>query len=168
MLELPGLEPVHCCCVNCNCFLWSYVGSIFEIVVLALLLSLQVQPSQSSEILFSHCFVNCRTPSYPFTIVISSVRPPISLCLDVSDDHVLNWGGKSRNFPRNICFPTPPRFRKMLQDCFGLVCLDTFRHHIVDVYDYTRTKFKIVLALNPLFSHCFGYPFAVTPFELPG
>jgi len=78
--------------------------------MLTLLLGLEVQPSQSSEILFSHCFVNRRTPSYPLTVIVSGVSPPISFGLDVADDHVFNRGGKSRNFPRNIRFPTAPRF----------------------------------------------------------
>lgn len=35
--ELSGLQPMHSCCINGNCFFWSDIWTIFQIIVLSFL-----------------------------------------------------------------------------------------------------------------------------------
>ena len=63
--------------------------------MLSLLLSFQVQSSQSPQVLLAHCLVHSGATADTLTVVVSGVCPPVSFCLDVAQDHVLNGGGKA-------------------------------------------------------------------------
>lgn len=65
--------------------------------MLSLLLSFQVQTSQSPKVLLAHRLVYSGTPSNPLTVVVGSVGPPVSFGLHVAQDHVLNGSGKAWN-----------------------------------------------------------------------
>lgn len=56
--------------------------------MLPLLLSLQIEPSQSTEVLLANSLVDGGAPTYPFAVVVRRVRPPIGLHFDVAQDHV--------------------------------------------------------------------------------
>lgn len=68
-----------------------------QIIMLSFLFSFQVESSQSSQVLLADGFVDRGSTSDTFTIVVSSVGPPVCFGLDVTQDHILDWCRKSRD-----------------------------------------------------------------------
>jgi hypothetical protein len=56
---LARLQPVHSGGVDGNRLLWRDVGSVLEVVVLPLLLALEVEPRQPTQVLAAHSLVHC-------------------------------------------------------------------------------------------------------------
>ena len=167
MLVLAGLKPMHSCCINCDSFLCCDVGTVFQVIVLSFLLSFQVKPGQTSEIFLADSLVDSCSSADPLSVVVGCVSPPISLCLHISDNHVFYCSRQTRDFPRDICFPATPGLAKMLQNCFRFVLLNSFRHHIVDVFDYSCSKLKVILTFYALFGNCLCNTFGVSALKLP-
>jgi len=135
--EFSSLKPMNQCCINCHTLLCGDIRAIFKIAVLPLLLRFQIETCKSTQIFLANCFINGGSSFYSLPVVISSVSPPIRLLFHVSQDHVLDRGWHSRHFPRDVCFPTTPRFSKMLHYCLGLISLHSFRHHIHDIFHHS-------------------------------
>lgn len=77
--SLPSaLEPVDGGGVNGYSLLSCDVGTVFEVVMLSLLLRLQIEPSQSAKVLLADSLVDGGPTPDPLTVVVSRVRPPIS------------------------------------------------------------------------------------------
>ena len=66
-----------------------------QVVVLSLLLSFQVQTSQSSQVLLTHGLVHGGSATDSLPVVVGRVGPPISFGLHIAQDHVLNWSGQA-------------------------------------------------------------------------
>jgi len=120
---------VHCECLNAD----------LEIVVLSLLLRLQVESSQSSEVLLADGLVHRGTAANTLAVVVSRVRPPVGFGLDVAEDHVLNRRRQPRHLPRNVRLPAAPRLAQVLQNRPRFVLLDAFRHHVQDVMHHLHS-----------------------------
>lgn len=135
MLELSSFQPVKDLRVNSCSFFCCQIWTIFEVIVLPFLLGLEIETSQTAEVFLAHSFVNCCTSSDSFSIVVGGISPPVGLRLDIANDHVLNRHGESWNLPGNIGFPAAPRLTQMLQNRLRLVCLDSFWHHVTDIFD---------------------------------
>ena len=135
MLELSSFQPVKDLRVDSCSFFCCQVWTIFEVIVLPLLLGLEIKTSQAAQVFLAYSFVNCCTSSDSFSIVVSGICPPISLCLNVANNHVLNCHRKSWNLPGDISFPATPRLTQMLQNRLCLVCLDSFWHHVTDIFN---------------------------------
>jgi hypothetical protein len=56
----------------------------------------------------------------------------------------------------------------MLQNRLRFVLLNSFWHHVIDVFDDCSPEFEIILAFNPLLGHALSNSFRVPSFELPG
>lgn len=67
-----------------------------QVVVLSLLLSFQVQTSQSAQVLLAHRLVHGRSTANSLTVVVGRVGPPVSFGLHIAQDHVLNGGWEAR------------------------------------------------------------------------
>ena len=61
--------------------------------MLPLLFSLEVESSQSAQVLLAHRLIDGGTASNSLSIVVGRVGPPIGLGFDVAKDHVLNGSG---------------------------------------------------------------------------
>lgn len=57
--------------------------------MLSLLLSLEIQPSESSEVFLANSLVDGGAAPDTLAVVVGRVRPPIGLHLHVAEDHVL-------------------------------------------------------------------------------
>ena len=57
--------------------------------MLPLLFCLQVEPSEASQVLFANSLVYSGPTADPFSVVVRSVGPPVSLGLHISKDHIL-------------------------------------------------------------------------------
>lgn len=68
----------------------SDVRTILEVVVLPLLLSLQVQPCQPAQVLSADSLVYSSSTPDTLPVVVSHVGPPVSLLLDIPQNHVLD------------------------------------------------------------------------------
>lgn len=55
----------------------------------------------------------------------------------------------------------------MLQNGFSFVLFDSFRHHIVDIFDNSSSQLKVVLTFHALFGDCFCNTFRMSALELP-
>ena len=55
----------------------------------------------------------------------------------------------------------------MLQNGFSFVLLDSFRHHIVDVFDDSCSQLKVILTFHALFGDCLCDTFGVSSLKLP-
>ena len=154
------------CSKDGNCFFSRNIRTILQIIMLSLLFTLQIQSSQSAQILFTDSLVDCRSSSNSLSIVVSSVCPPVGLHLDITKDHVFDWNGKTRDFPGNVCLPTSPGFRQVLKDCSCLVLLNSFRHHVNDVMHDSCSKFQIKVRLHSLFRDSLSNSFTVSTFKL--
>ena len=136
--EAATLEPVHSRGVDGDSLLGGDVWSVLQVVVLSLLLSLQVEPRQTPQVLLAHCLVDGGASSDSLAVVVRSVGPPISLGLHVSQDHVLDGCGEAGHLPRDVGLPAAPRLGQVLQDGPRLVLFDSFRHHVQDVVHYLK------------------------------
>ena len=124
-----------------NAFTLSFSTSAnLEIIVLTLLLRLQVETSQTSKILLAHRLVHCGSTTNTLAVVVRCVRPPISLCLHVAQNHVLDRCRQSRHLPRDVGLPAAPGFTQVLQDCPCFVLLDAFRHHVQNVMHHLHIQ----------------------------
>lgn len=63
--------------------------------MLSLLLSLQVQTSQSPQVLFAHRFVHSGSTADTLPVVVGRVGPPVCFGLYVAEDHVLDGSGQA-------------------------------------------------------------------------
>lgn len=82
--------------VECSLLPFQYLCLRYlQVVVLSFLLSFQVQAGQSPQVLLAHRLVHSGATADTLTVVVSGVCPPVSFCLDVAQDHVLNGGGKA-------------------------------------------------------------------------
>ena len=91
-----------------NSLLWSDIGPVLEVVVLPLLLRLQVQASQPAQVLAAHCLVDSGAPPDSLPVVVGHIGPPVSLLLDIPQDHVLNGSWQSRHLhPTAVCCSIP-------------------------------------------------------------
>lgn len=69
--------------------------------MLPFLLSFQVEPGQPAQVLLADSFVYSGTSADPLPVVVSCVCPPVSFCLHVSQDHVLNRSWQPWHLGRN-------------------------------------------------------------------
>lgn len=164
--ESSRFQPMHSCRVNGHSFLGRDVRTILQIVVLSLLFSLQIQASQSSKILLANCFVDGCATTNSLAIVVSGVRPPIRLHLDVTKNHVLDRDGQAWHLPWNVGLPASPCLRQMLKNRSGLVLLDAFWHHVNDVVHNRGSQLEIEVRLDALLGDSLGDTFAVATLEL--
>ncbi len=135
MLELSSFQPVKDLRVNSCGFFCCQIWTIFEVIVLPFLLSLEIKTSQAAEVFLAHRFVDCCSSSDSFSVVVGGICPPIGFRLNITNNHVLNRHRESWNLPGDVCFPATPRLAQMLQNCLRLVCLDSFWHHVTDIFD---------------------------------
>lgn len=68
-----------------------------QVVVLPLLLCLEVESSETSQVLLAHSLIHSGSTPDSLTVVVSRVGPPVSFGLHVAEDHVLDRGWKSWN-----------------------------------------------------------------------
>ena len=85
------------CRVYCYGFLGGYIWTIFEVVVLSFLFGFEIKTCQSTKVFLTDSFIDGGSTSYPLSVVVSRVRPPISFRLDVTKDHVLYGDGQPGN-----------------------------------------------------------------------
>ena len=168
MLELARFEPMNGYCVNSDSFFRSNIGTILKVVMLPLLLCFQIEASQPSQVLLAYSFINCSASPNTLSVVVSSVRPPVSLRFDISDDHVFYGYWESRYLPRDVGLPATPRFTQMLENSLCFVCFHSLRHHIINVHDDGGAEFKIILTLNTLFGDGLSDSLRMATFKLPG
>lgn len=110
MLEFARFQPVNGCSVNCDCLITSDVWSIFQVIMLTFLFCFEIKASEAAQIFFANRFVNSGTSSDSFSIVVSSISPPISFSFYVANDHILNWSWQARNLPRDVGLKAAPCF----------------------------------------------------------
>lgn len=65
-----------------------------QVIMLALLLSLQVQSRQPSQVLLAHGLVDGGAAADALAVVVRRVGPPVRLHFDVAQDHVLYRSGE--------------------------------------------------------------------------
>ena len=106
--ELSGFQPVHGGGVDCHCLLSTDIWAILQVVVLPLLLCLQPQAGQPTQVLLAGGLVHSGTTANSLSVVVCGIGPPVSLGLDIPQDHVLNGGWQSRDLPRDVCLPAAP------------------------------------------------------------
>ena len=90
MLELSCLKPMEYLCMDCCGLFCGKIWSIFQIVVLSLLFCFQVEACQPAKVLLADSLVDGSASADSLSIVVSSIRPPVCLCFDISNDHVFN------------------------------------------------------------------------------
>ena len=86
---------MHSSGVNSHSFLRGDVWTVLEVVVLPLLLSFEVETSESAQVLLTDCLVDSGSPTDSLSVVVSCVGPPVCLGLDIAEDHVLNGNGET-------------------------------------------------------------------------
>lgn len=74
--------------------------------MLALLFGLEPEPCQPAEILSRNSLVDSGTAADALSVVVRNVCPPICLCLDVAQNHVLDRRRQPRHLPGDVCLPT--------------------------------------------------------------
>lgn len=57
--------------------------------MLPLLFCLQVEPGEAAQVLFANSLVHSGPTADPFSVIVGSVGPPVSLGLYISKDHIL-------------------------------------------------------------------------------
>ncbi len=90
MYEFSRFEPMNESWIDCNCFIWSNIWTILQIIMLSFLLTLKVESCKSAQVLFADSLINSGTSSYSLSIVVWSISPPVSFCFHVAQDHVFN------------------------------------------------------------------------------
>ena len=166
--ELAGLEPVHRGGVDGDSLLGGDVRSILEVVVLPLLLRLEPQPGEPTQVLAAHSLVHGGAAANALAVVVRHVGPPVSLGLDVTQNHILDRRREPGDFPRDVSLPAPPRLGEVLQDRLSLVRLDPFRHHVQDVVHHGGAKLEVEVRLDPLLRHRLRHALRVPALKLPG
>ena len=136
MLELPSFEPMEDLGVNCSCFLSCEVGPVLEIVMLSLLFRFQVKACESSKIFLTNCLVNSSTAADALSVIVCRIGPPVGLSFYITNYHIFDCDRQAWDLPGDVSFPAAPCLAQMLENCLCFVSLDSFRHHIVDVFDH--------------------------------
>ena len=93
--------------------------------------------------------INGGSPLDSLSVVMGDIGPPICLSFDVAENHIFDRSRHARNLwiqhlnmrinmlstidylPWNIGFPASPTLWEMLQDCAGLVSLDTLELYVM-------------------------------------
>mmetsp|Transcript_19442 Transcript_19442/g.63358 ORF Transcript_19442/g.63358 Transcript_19442/m.63358 type:complete len:470 (-) Transcript_19442:1597-3006(-) len=166
--ELARLEPVHHRGIDGDGLLGRDVRPILEIVVLALLLRLEPQPSEPAEVLLGDRLVDGGAAPDALAVVVRHVSPPVGLGLDVPQDHVLDRRRHARHLPRDVGLPAAPGLGEVLQDGARLVRLDALGHHVQDVVHHRRAQLEVVVRLDALLGHRLGDALGGAALELPG
>lgn len=84
--------------------------------MLPLLLRLEVEAREATEVLLTDRLVYRGAASDPLAVVVRRVGPPVGLGLDVAQDHVLNRRRESWHLPRDVGLPAAPRLAQVLQE----------------------------------------------------
>mmetsp|Transcript_1930 Transcript_1930/g.3397 ORF Transcript_1930/g.3397 Transcript_1930/m.3397 type:complete len:231 (+) Transcript_1930:2533-3225(+) len=100
--HLAALKPVDGGSVDGDGDLTADVGTILEVVMLAFLLSLEPETSETAEVLATDSLVNSGSTSDALAVVVSGIGPPVSLLLDISQDHVLDGDRHARHLPGDV------------------------------------------------------------------
>ena len=164
--EFAALEPMDRCSVDCDSLLSADVRAVLEVTVLALLLGLEVQTSETTKVLLNDGLVDGRTTPDTLTVVMRDGRPPVGLALDVPQDDVLDRGRHAGHLPGDVRFPATPRLGKVLEDRLRLVLLDRLGHHVEDVVHDGGAELEVVVRLHTLLGHGLRNTLAVTTLEL--
>ena len=77
--EPPALQPVYGGGINGDGLLCGAVWTVLQIVVLSLLLCLEKETSESSEVLLADGLVNGGASSDSLAVIVGCVCPPVSL-----------------------------------------------------------------------------------------
>ena len=141
---------MNSCCVDSNSFFCGHVRSVFQIIVLALLLCLQPEASETAEILLHNCFIDSTTTLDSFTVVVRNIRPPIGLGLDVAKNHVFNWSRHAWHLPWDICLPAAECLAQMAENDPGLVLFHSRWHHIKNIMHDRGSQLEIKVRFNSL------------------
>lgn len=99
-------------------------------------------------------------PSDPLSVVVGSIGPPVGLGFDITEDHVLYRDGKAGNLPGDVGLPAPPGLTQVLQDCPGLVLLNSIRHHVQNVVHHL-IKYRMRFSSDNPFQTNVPYSFRV-------
>jgi len=91
--EFTALQPVDGGGVDGNGFFGTDVWSVLEIRVLPLLLGLQVQSSETAEVLLDDGLVDGGTSPDTLVVVVNNGDPSIRLILDVPQDDCFDGHG---------------------------------------------------------------------------
>ena len=164
--ELAALEPMHRRRVDGDRLLARQIRAVLEVVVLSLLLGLEVQARQSTEVLLAHGLVDRRAASDALAVVVRHVGPPVGLLLDVAQNHVLDLHRQARHVPDRVRLEAPPRLAQVLQNRARLVGLDALGHHVDNVVHDRRSELEIKVTLDSLLGHRLGDALRRTTFEL--
>ena len=65
--------------------------------MLSLLLSFKIKPSEATQIFLTDSFIHSGPTANTFSVVMSSVCPPVSLSFDVAQNHIFNSSRKTWN-----------------------------------------------------------------------
>lgn len=166
--ELAALEPVHRRGVDRDGLLGGDVRPVLEVVVLPLLLGLEPQPREPTEVLLAHGLVDGGAPADALAVVVRDVGPPVGLGLDVAQDHVLDRRRQAGHLPRDVGLPAAPRLAEVLEDGARLVGPDALGHHVEDVVHDRGPELEIEVALHALLGDGLGDALGVAALELPG
>lgn len=127
--ELSRLQPVHSTGIDGNSLLGRDVWTIFQVTVLSLLLGLEVQSSETTQVLPDYRLVDGSTSPNSLSVEMGDRGVVVRLVLDVStksahshievtrdspQDDVLDGSRHSRDLPRNVGLPTSPSLRQVL------------------------------------------------------
>ena len=151
-----------------NGLLGRDVRTVLQVPVLPLLLGLQVQSSQSTQVLPDNGLVDGSTSPDTLSVIVRDRSPPIGLALDVSQQDVLDSGRHPWNLPRNVGLPTSPSFRQVLHDGLGLVLTNRLGHHVEDITHDGSTQLQVEVRLDTLLGDRLGDSLRVSSLELSG
>mmetsp|Transcript_18309 Transcript_18309/g.41881 ORF Transcript_18309/g.41881 Transcript_18309/m.41881 type:complete len:429 (+) Transcript_18309:3998-5284(+) len=166
--ELARFQPVDGGGVDGHRLLGGDVGPVLEIVVLPLLLRLEPQTGETSEIFLDHGLVHGAAPFDPFAIVVCDVGPPVGFGLDVAQDHIFDGSGHPGHFPGDVGLPAAESLAEVTEDDSGLVGLDPFRHHVQDIVHDLGPQLQVEMGLDTLLGNVFGKSLGVASLELSG
>ena len=80
-------------------------GAHLEVVVLALLLSLEVEACQAAQVLATDGLVDGGAAADALAVVVRHIGPPVRLLLHIAQDHVLDGRWQPRHLPGNVRLP---------------------------------------------------------------
>ena len=165
-LVLAALQPVDRCREDSNTLLGANVGSVLEVVVLTLLLGLQPETCEATEVLLCDGLVDSGTSPDTLAVVVRNTDPPVGLALDVTKDNILDWLGQARYLPWDVALPATPCFAQVLQHCVDLILLDTLRHHVHEISHNGSTKLQVEVRLDSLLGDSLRHALTVAALEL--